>query len=169
MNCPSCGNEVGASSETCTTCGEILATDGGNQPSPYLEGFGTTPVGIKFVCLLHVPAIFVVAGLGIALLLEGGIVANPVLSFFAGVLLLFAALSIVMVLGLWTMQSWGWKLAMGIYALGAALGIGALLTPTLTDGISLAINMMLWLYIWDKKHLYVTDESGARIGDGSAT
>lgn len=67
------------------------------------------PLGITILAVL--------VAIGVVLNLLGGLIYIVSIPFYGIYILLFVVLEIFVFIGLWQLKKWGWKLAIGVYAL----------------------------------------------------
>ncbi|PSQ16332.1 hypothetical protein BRD00_11645 [Halobacteriales archaeon QS_8_69_26] len=107
------------------------------------------PLGVKIICVL--------ATIGALLGLVGGFgvaAAGGIWILLGPILVLVSVAQLAAVYGLWTLQSWGWTLAMVLYGLDAAIDLVGLASGDPGSVLGLAIAVMVLAYIFGKRDLY---------------
>lgn len=115
----------------------------------------SAPAGIKVICVLATLG----AGLGLlggfAVLALGGVgvVLGPLV-----IALSFAQLAAVY--GLWTLQSWGWTLAIALYSLDVLLDAAPFVLGDggVADVFGLLLSALILAYVYSKRDHYRTSE-----------
>lgn len=113
----------------------------------------SAPLGIKIICLLATIGAMLGAVGGIALVALGGI------GVVLGPLVVVLALAqLAAVYGLWTLQSWGWTLAMGLYGLDATLDLIGIAVGDFGSVVGLAVAVVILGYVYSKRDHYRSSE-----------
>lgn len=120
------------------------------------------PTGIKIICVLELIVLLpIVAGL-MEYLGETGLALSDV-GVLGAIAITIVGLRLLGVLGLLTMQSWGYKIAMGMYGLALFFGFTLLFVEPASGIAALLVYGVLAIYVHSKKRLYVPVKPGASI------
>lgn len=104
---------------------------------------GSPPLGIKIICALGVLGAILVFVISLQLVALGG-PGVPLGGLFIGLTVAY----LVVIYGLWTMQSWGWTWGMIVFVFGAILELLQF------EIISLFISIVIIVYLYSKRDLY---------------
>jgi len=113
----------------------------------------SAPTGIKVICVLATlgALLGLLGGLGMMALGGIGVVLGPLV-----LLLSFAQLAAVY--GLWTLQSWGWTLAVVLYALDVVLDALQVALGDYGALFGLFVSALILAYVYSKRDHYRTSE-----------
>lgn len=113
----------------------------------------SAPLGIKIICLLGAIGVVlgILGGLGMMALGDVGILLGPIV-------VVLSLVQAVTIYGLWTLQSWGWTLAMVVYGLDFLLDVANLLMGSLGAIFGLALSGLILAYIYSKRDHYRSSE-----------
>lgn len=113
----------------------------------------SAPLGIKVICVLGTlgAGLGLVGGFGLMALGGAGVVLGPVV-------LVLSLAQLAAVFGLWTLQSWGWTLAMVLYGLDAVIDLVGLVLGDLGSILGLFIAVVILGYIYSKRDHYRSAE-----------
>jgi hypothetical protein len=103
----------------------------------------TAPLGIKALCVLSGMMSVIAAGLSFAIAGQGG--AFVLLGLLV---LVLSVAQVVVLIGLWTLQSWAWSWALVLY------GLNVLLRFFQSDLLGAAISFVIIGYLVSKEEYY---------------
>jgi hypothetical protein len=107
------------------------------------------PLGIKIICVIG--ALRAVFGL------FGGFTAffsSPLGFVVGGIVVVLALAKLVVVWGLWTLQSWAWTLTMVVWGFGFLMDVLRLFTGNLAAIFGIVIGGLLLAYVYSKREYY---------------
>ncbi|GAA0246464.1 hypothetical protein ACFFQF_05485 [Haladaptatus pallidirubidus] len=109
----------------------------------------SAPLGIKILCILGaISGIFgIFGGLGTLFSSPFGIVVGTLA-------IAFSLAKLVVVWGLWTLQSWAWMLTVVVYGIGLLLDVLNLMTGNLFAIFSIIVGGLLLAYVYSKHDYY---------------
>jgi hypothetical protein len=122
------------------------------------------PLGIKLICVLA--ALGTILGLfgGLGMMGLAGSSGVPGWFGILGIVtVLLSLLNVPMIYGLWTVQPWGWTLAMVLYGLNVIINGISLLAGDAGSILSIVVALIILGYIWSKADVY-----GKRLGGGGS-
>lgn len=113
----------------------------------------SAPAGIKVICVLATlgALLGLLGGLGLMALGGIGVVVGPLV-----LVLSFAQLAAVY--GLWTLQSWGWTLAVVLYALDVLLDLFQVILGDWSALFGVFVSALILAYVYSKRDHYRTSE-----------
>lgn len=115
------------------------------------------PTGIAVACVVGGLQVLLSVLVSMLALAVGGAAA------LAGVIgLALTAVQAAGLVGLWTMQSWGWWVTVGVYTLTTLGALLQFLGGSPLAVVGLAINATILVYVAGKKPLYGRQSTGAR-------
>lgn len=117
----------------------------------------SAPLGIQILCVLSGLLTLFAVLFGVVLLASGsgaGVLAGLVV-------LGLSALQFVVLWGLWTVQPWGWTLAMVLYGLNAVLQVLNLVLGDVGALLGLPITLGIMAYVYSKRDVYRGPSGGA--------
>lgn len=149
--CPECGANHNGAAAYCTNCGEYLGDV--SEESTTEE---RPPIGIKAISVLILLGSMGSLYEGYLTLTQG---IPPFLPSWWTVLgpvyLVLGLIMLPAIFGLWTMQSWGWKLAVGIYGFDILLKVLNSIIVSISL-IGVILDIVIIGYLYQKRHLFLT-------------
>ena len=152
MDCGNCGTTIADPPGECPECGQSVADDA-PDPVAWLVA-ERSPIGIKLICLIELLGILVLFDTAGNLLAAARISGDSFVHVLGLCIAGFAALNVVKVVGLWTLRTWGYKLATGLYALGVVLGALMIFVAPSTGIVSIIVYGALWAYVHSKRRFF---------------
>lgn len=136
---------------------EATATTENAKQSPQ-DANPSAPLGMKALCVLFGLIGILLVLMGTLVLIGGGV-------SFGGLITVIGALELAMVYGLWTIESWGWTLAMVLFSISALTNLlnvfGVLNTAAGgSAGASMGFFLVagILVYIYQQRDLYISPE-----------
>ncbi|WP_049971535.1 hypothetical protein [Haladaptatus cibarius] len=109
----------------------------------------SAPLGIKILCMLG--AISGILGIFGGL---GTLFSSPVGIVVGTLAIGFSLAKLVVVWGLWTLQSWAWMLTIVVYGIGLLFDVLSLLAGNIFAIVSIIVGGLLLAYVYSKHDYY---------------
>lgn len=155
MECGSCGATIGDPPVECPECSETYEGDGdGGGGLPYWLTGEYTPTGIKILCAIELLGVIFSFGVASEIRHAGVSSGDSFVATLGLVAILFALLNLAKVVGLWSLQTWGYKIAVVLYAVGFFIGIPLLFVSTPAGIVYVLFYGGLWVYLHSKRRFY---------------